>query len=146
MHIGGALVCGKICATIAVSACGDAMETSRQHLVLFWSRHYTVSKIPDYITTALELAVDEFQPAVSLEEWSERQREEAGAAALAGAKGVPWESIGTPDAEEFATYDCPAALDFWRSGTCNVAKYGPKTRCVKISTKQWRLITRQLWS
>lgn len=95
----------------------------RKKLTLFGTRHYAATEIPDEIQKVLEFIMDKRRPQVVLEEWSETQNRESAAARLCKTKGLLWESIGTPQHEEFETYGFAYALDFPNSA--NISRYGP---------------------
>ena len=96
---------------------------SRKQLVLFGTRHWPISGIPNEIQSSLRVLISKFQPDVALEEWSTVQGQRSGLAAVCDSLKVPWENIGTPPDPKFKTYDHTAAADF--PATINVVQYGP---------------------
>lgn len=95
----------------------------KKTLVLFGTRHYRENDIPPEIRNALALIIDQYEPQIVLEEWSESEKRESGASAVCRDKNARWESIGTPASEEFETYNSTSALDF--PSAADVFPYGP---------------------
>jgi hypothetical protein len=91
-------------------------------LILFGTRHYRPTNIPDPIREALNTLFSEFTPQVVLEEWSEILGQST-ASVLASGQNLTWKSIGTPQTQEFKSYGNDAALDFPQSA--NIQRYGP---------------------
>ena len=93
-----------------------------KELILCGTRHYNDSNMPHQNRDAVRLVIDECNPQVVLEEWSEAQKAPSGVAAVCNEKGVTWNSIGTPNTQEYATYD-GIYLGFPLSA--KIPQYGP---------------------
>ena len=91
-------------------------------LILFGTRHYEATDLPESIRNTLNVIITKFIPQVVLEEWSV-MRGQSGAWAVAAAHEVTWKSIGTHPTPELTPYGNDAALDFPNSA--NIQRYGP---------------------
>ena len=91
-------------------------------LILFGTRHYDATNLPESIRNTLNVIITEFTPEVVLEEWSV-VRSQSGASAVAQGRDVSWKSIGTPPTPELESYGNDEALDHPMSA--NIQRYGP---------------------
>jgi hypothetical protein len=94
-----------------------------KRLILFGTRHYTISNVPTQVANALERTIDKLKPNVILEEWSKSQTKESATSAIGRGRNLCWYDIGTPEDGEFATYRINSALDF--PGIPTIYRYGP---------------------